>query len=732
MGLLCVVRGVYGSPSSRAFFSRAPGLGWRLLDLIVLIQTFIVFVAPVPDVSSAWARPYRAAQCLRLLTLFQRIKPMLAMVNALLFAVPQVGVLVGCTMLVMLAFAVIGVSLFGSGFGACVDAAGALPSWEGIDNRNACLAATSVWEAGGEGVEGYEMPLQWEAPGDWYPSFDTTANAMYALFQIMFLDGWSDYMFLGVDCRGPYLQPAIEFNYAALLYFFLYTFVGPLFFMNLIIGAVVSTFEELHRKGEGMHMLTDEQRRWVYTQQVLQSVRLLKRLRVPRAVPGIDMHPNNVRRLCFRICTPTKDKMLVEDERMRTQDFYGEYFSYFIIVVIIANTAVMASYAPRSDMGTYDTTVSVLTNVFSFIYGTEFVIKILGLGTRQYFRDKWNIFDFFLVLVQFATLVGTAASYFLGGAYQPFNFSYLRALRVVRLARYSRSVRQLLLTVLFGLPDLVNISCVFYVFIYVCSVLGMTLFSGMELSGEGVDQHANFNNIYISMQTVFRFVTGDAWSVFYLDALEVRARGLARAARAHNPSSRRRTRSTREAGPRSRRAAWQMRYPPTVSRLSPAWVHAYFMFFMLFSLILTAIFVAIIIKNYSIQRDLAIDQETVRPAALGCAGRGLAARTRPARPAPVLSPRLLTLRRCTHSPRSGCGTTRRCRATSRCSCSASSSASSNRRSRRWTPCRASWCATGGTRRRGAGSTNRRSTPTSTKRTASCACPRRAPAARGSP
>ena len=32
-----------------------------------------------------------------------------------------------------------------------------------------------------------------------------------------------------------------------------------------------------------------------------------------------------------------------------------------------------------------------------------------------------------------------------------------------------------------------------------------------------------------------------------------------------------------------------MRYPPTVSRLSPAWVHAYFMFFMLFSLILTAI-----------------------------------------------------------------------------------------------------------------------------------------------
>ena len=65
----------------------------------------------------------------------------------------------------------------------------------------------------------------------------------------------------------------------------------------------------------------------------------------------------------------------------------------------------------------------------------------------------------------------------------------------------------------------------------------------------------------------------------------------------------------------------------------------YIMLLVTFPLILTAIFVAIIIKNYSIQRDLAIDQETVRAAALGCAGRGLAARTRPARPAPVLSPR---------------------------------------------------------------------------------------------
>ena len=66
------------------------------------------------------------------------------------------------------------------------------------------------------------------------------------------------------------------------------------------------------------------------------------------------------------------------------------------------------------------------------------------LGPAQYFRDKWNCFDFFLVLVSGATVVGTAVTFFLGGEYGSLNLSYVRSMRVLRLARYSRSVRPLL------------------------------------------------------------------------------------------------------------------------------------------------------------------------------------------------------------------------------------------------------------------------------------------------
>jgi hypothetical protein len=59
------------------------------------------------------------------------------------------------------------------------------------------------------------------------------------------------------------------------------------------------------------------------------------------------------------------------------------------------------------------------------------------------------------------------------------------------------------------MPDLINILGVVYVMLYVFSIAGMTLFSGMALlpfpqDGTGYDHHSNFDNIYRAMQTVFQ------------------------------------------------------------------------------------------------------------------------------------------------------------------------------------------------------------------------------------
>jgi len=57
------VRGVFSTAKDgRAFLSRAPGLGWRLLDLIVLLQTFLVLGCAKPGEATGLFRFYKLSQ----------------------------------------------------------------------------------------------------------------------------------------------------------------------------------------------------------------------------------------------------------------------------------------------------------------------------------------------------------------------------------------------------------------------------------------------------------------------------------------------------------------------------------------------------------------------------------------------------------------------------------------------------------------------------------------------
>ena len=43
--------------------------------------------------------------------------------------------------------------------------------------------------------------------------------------------------------------------------------------------------------------------------------------------------------------------------------------------------------------------IEALDWVFFIIFDAECVLKIAGLGRRQYFRMQWNRFDFFIVVM---------------------------------------------------------------------------------------------------------------------------------------------------------------------------------------------------------------------------------------------------------------------------------------------------------------------------------------------
>ena len=556
--LRLIIGGLWVDPK-RGYFrpdSTNPGLYWRIQDMLVSFFTFFALIFPMPEAANNGARVYKTIQSLRLLTIVPRVHRMKVMASALMSALPQVGMLAVGLVLVLVSFGVMGVFMFGGAFGFCSDADGNIPTPDIINNRSQCEDEAwqgYVWNPGA-------------TPGR--QNFDNLGFALLSLFQTLFIDGWSGIMYAAMDARGFELQPDVEYAYfPSLLYFWAFTFIGTLFFLNLVIGAICSTFDELVQVDAGMDELTDDQRRWVYTQRVLQSIRPRSELSFP---PGTGF-----RYKCFILCAETHPvpppKGSKEPPQPKT---YGATFNAFIMSVVIFNVLMMLMYTKDTENENATRLYSFLSLTFAGVYLIEFVIKVAGLGPNQYWADKWNRLDAFLMFFQLVGAGSTAILYLTGGGGSSIDVGFFRVLRIFRLAKYNKSLRMIGMTVMLGLPALLNISALLYVILFVFAMLGMTLFGGMIQADDcRFSIHAHFDTIFAAYETVFRLATGDSWSCLYLDAQ-------------------------------------RLEYRPEIDTPHIVWVHAYFIVFMLTSLLLLSVFVGIVMEYYGIQSSLIVSQRT--------------------------------------------------------------------------------------------------------------------------
>ena len=73
-------------------------------------------------------------------------------------------------------------------------------------------------------------------------------------------------------------------------------------------------------------------------------------------------------------------------------------FEYVVITVIVANVVAMAcEYEGIEQSPQYSRRYRCAMLLFSFFYYAECLLKLIGLGPRNYFDDRWCRFDFFLV-----------------------------------------------------------------------------------------------------------------------------------------------------------------------------------------------------------------------------------------------------------------------------------------------------------------------------------------------
>lgn len=59
--------------------------------------------------------------------------------------------------------------------------------------------------------------------------------------------------------------------------------------------------------------------------------------------------------------------------------------------------------------------MDVVNYVFSGIFAVEAILKLIVYG-RRYFKDRWNVFDFFVLILSIGALTLYSASVKLGSA----------------------------------------------------------------------------------------------------------------------------------------------------------------------------------------------------------------------------------------------------------------------------------------------------------------------------
>lgn len=191
-------------------------------------------------------------------------------------------------------------------------------------------------------------------------------------------------------------------------------------------------------------------------------------------------------------------------------------FDYVIMSFIILNTIVMlVSHFGESYIITQ--TLDILNYIFAIIFTIEMILKLIGLGFKQYFSDGWNIFD---CCVTVGSDIGVILKLSMGSS----NLSVLlvvrafRIGRVFRLIQSAKSLRTLFNTLVLTLPSLANVSGILLLFFFIYAIIGLQLFATVK-NGDYIGDYMNFRSFGMSLLTLFRCSTGEVWNLIMYDCI---------------------------------------------------------------------------------------------------------------------------------------------------------------------------------------------------------------------
>lgn len=174
----------------------------------------------------------------------------------------------------------------------------------------------------------------------------------------------------------------------------------------------------------------------------------------------------------------------------------NKFFNIIVIsIIILSALSVGVKTYPVDENIILLNILNALDYLVTIIFLAEIIIR-MGAENKlsDFFRKGWNNFDFIIVTVSLIPL-NNSEIVLLG--------RLLRVFRVMRLITFIPEFRKIIETILKAIPQVSYVSLFMFIEMYMFAAVGSILFAEVD--------PIHWENIGISMLTLFQVATGEAW-----------------------------------------------------------------------------------------------------------------------------------------------------------------------------------------------------------------------------
>lgn len=392
---------------------------WNVLDFLVVVTSVLESLPAMQNMSGL--RTFRLFRPLRSL---QTMPSMKLLIGTLLSSIKHLTGIMGLAIFFFMIYAILGVSLFdGRIHYRCYRTSepNADGTWDLIEGDKALCSSERECEVGfcrsliQKSLESEQAGVQVLSYEDLWQhtsitelnygitNFDNLFYAFLSIFQCITMEGWTKIMNIYEDA---YVSWFVN------LYFVSCVVICSFFLLNLTIAVMLMKYQELDQENFANSSILQELREFARENYIPNAICEFliqeQSIQINKDNPEIKKYfESNDTSFMQQLLMPKTLKFDKDDcyyshwvIRVFLDISLNPYFDLLITLAIILNTIVLAmdSY-PQIGGESVQRIMEMSNQIFTYIFILEVIIKIIGLGFREFLREKFNQFDLVVVLV---------------------------------------------------------------------------------------------------------------------------------------------------------------------------------------------------------------------------------------------------------------------------------------------------------------------------------------------